>query len=167
MTAAMIAILRAVPMWAWVLVAVVGWGSLQKHRADAASKREKAAALEQADQRAKAIHGALVEQARVVREQQEVIHDATEQARRARADADRAGDAERRLLARIGAASGSGADSAAAGAGAPAGGRGIVPADMLGRCVGDLRRMAAIADERGIAGQACERAYDALTKVQP
>lgn len=158
-----LAILRGIPVWAWALAAVIGWGALQKHRADAAAKREKAAALEQADARASAIHGALVQQTNVVRKQTEVIHDATEQARRARADADRAGDAERRLLARIGAAGGGSTDPAAAGASAPAGDASAVPADLLGRCVGDLRRLAAIADERGIAGQACERAYDALT----
>ena len=40
-----------------------------------------------------------------------------------------------------------------------------VLADVLGRCVARVQRLAAIADERGRAGQLCERAYDALTET--
>lgn len=163
----LLAILRAVPIWAWALAAVIGWGALQKHRAEAAVKREETAKLEQADARATAIHGALVQQTRVVNTQNEVIHDATEQARRARTDADRAAAAERRMLERLRAAGGASTHPAAAGASAPAGETAGMHADLLGRCVSDLRRMAAIADERGIAGQACERSYDALKEQTP
>lgn len=36
-------------------------------------------------------------------------------------------------------------------------------ADVLGRCVARVRLLATAADERGAAGSACEREYDALT----
>lgn len=39
---------------------------------------------------------------------------------------------------------------------------GVVLADVLGRLEETARRLAALADERGTAGEACERAYDAL-----
>jgi hypothetical protein len=39
---------------------------------------------------------------------------------------------------------------------------GVVLADVLGRLEETARRLAALADERGTAGDACERAYDAL-----
>jgi hypothetical protein len=38
-----------------------------------------------------------------------------------------------------------------------------VLADVLGRLEEAGRRLAATADERGIAGAACERSYDSLT----
>lgn len=76
------------------------------------------------------------------------------------ADAHAAGD---RLLdrARGGAASG---DSAAAPGSASAADAGMVPADLLRAVVEAAERDAATADQRGIAGQACERSYGALTR---
>lgn len=40
-------------------------------------------------------------------------------------------------------------------------------ADVLGRCIGRVRQLAAIADHRGAAGTACQREYDALTPSLP
>jgi hypothetical protein len=36
-------------------------------------------------------------------------------------------------------------------------------ADVLGRCVARVRLLATVADERGIAGNACQASYDALS----
>ncbi len=38
-------------------------------------------------------------------------------------------------------------------------------ADVLGRCVAHVRQLAAVADERGAAGRACERIADALSNT--
>jgi len=53
---------------------------------------------------------------------------------------------------------------AAASAGSPATGDALdLLADVLGRTDDAAGELAKIADERGIAGQQCERSYDALT----
>jgi hypothetical protein len=44
---------------------------------------------------------------------------------------------------------------------------GLVLADLLSRMDAAGRELAAVADARGTAGQACQRAYDALTATKP
>lgn len=85
-----------------------------------------------------------------------------------RADASRAADVAGnglRVQAASFAASASAAagDSEVAGDCKAAGDAARVLAELLGRVEEAGRRMAAVADERGDAGQACERAADALT----
>jgi hypothetical protein len=153
-----------VPPWAWVLAALAAWGAFQKHAAEAAKEREKAAAVRQEADRAAALQAGLVELARRNAEQGRAVVEATEMARRARADAAAAGAAERRMLERAAAAAAAQrADPAAAGASAPAADAAGVSADVLGRCSERVRFLAELADERGRAGATCERAYDALT----
>ncbi len=90
-----------------------------------------------------------------------------------RADAVIAAAADGRLRKRIAAllaARGgqTGADTAFAGDSAPAEDAARVLADVLGRCVDRIRVLAAVADERGAAGSACERSYQTLTdEVHP
>lgn len=157
-------ILARVPGWVMVLAAVAAWGAFQRH--EAAAARDKLAAQQQAQERARAdaIRDALVDRVRAEKAQEEAAHEAQEKARRARRDADAAVAALQRLrdsaAARAGAVAGA---ASAAGDGAPAPDAAGVLADMLGRCGERVRRLAAIGDERGAAGEECERRYDALT----
>lgn len=103
---------------------------------------------------------------RRVTAQQEVVRDAQLQASAARADAARADgarDALRVQLAGFVAANRRPADPASAAGGAPASDALDVLADMFSRADQRAGELAKIADERGAAGLACQRSYDALT----
>lgn len=90
-----------------------------------------------------------------------------EEIQRARADAAAAGAAadqlRQRVAALVAAARESRGNPAAAFVGPPAEDAAGMLADVLGRCVERVRVLAAVADDRGAAGGACERSYDALT----
>ncbi|AJY18396.1 DUF2514 domain-containing protein [Burkholderia multivorans] len=94
--------------------------------------------------------------------QQEIATDAAkqrDQARRDAAAADGAADGLRKHVAALVAD----ARRAAASAGSPATDDALdLLADVLGRTDDAAGELAKIADERGIAGQQCERSYDAL-----
>jgi hypothetical protein len=116
-----------------------------------------------------ASEAARAEEARRVAAMKE-IDDAHEKAlAAARGDALLAGtDAAKlrqRIATLIAAARGSAArdDSPASHVGPPAEDPGTMLADVLGRCVQRVQFLATVADERGAAGAACERAYDSLT----
>ncbi len=121
-----------------------------------------------------------LDEARTRKAQQEAIDAAEQQAARARADkiiAEAASGAlQRRYEQRVrdlvravtAAASARGEGQgypAVAGAGPAADDAAGVLADVFGRCLERVRVLADIADRRGAAGQACERAYSALTPV--
>lgn len=95
-------------------------------------------------------------------------HDAEHQIEAARADAVRADAAGRRLQQRVdalaAAARRAAAHPAAADAGPPADDPAGVLADLQRRADEAAGLMARVADERGAAGLACERAFDALTE---
>ena len=96
---------------------------------------------------------------------QEVERHAQNQAARVRVDvggARAAGDGLRVTAAAFAAGGGPARDSGPAAGGAAAGDRSQVLADMLGRAVAEAVELARIADERGTAGAACERAYQSL-----
>lgn len=120
------------------------------------------------------------ERARAIETEWRTRHDAAaaaaqQQLDRARADARlarAAGDSLRnraevyaRQCAGQGAAAG--VRPGAAGPGAATGGPGAVLADVLGRLEAAGRELAAVADARGAAGTACERAHDALSGAGP
>lgn len=115
---------------------------------------------------AQAAKAAQDETTRRVAAQQEVAHAAQVQADAARADAvsaARARDSLRVQLSAFVSAHRGPVDPGTAGGGTPAGDPIGVLADVLGRADERAGILAGIADERGIAGAACERAYDALT----
>ena len=101
------------------------------------------------------------------RDYREIADDAQEQIDRARADAARAARAADGLRAAAQAAAracrGAGEGAAAAEGGASAADAGLVFADVLGGMDARGRELAALADERGAAGAACERAHESLT----
>lgn len=108
------------------------------------------------------------EEQRRAKAQQE-IEDAHQLAlQKARADvaiADAAaGRLRERVIALVAASrSAAGHDTGAAPISPPADDAAGVFADVLGRCVARVRLLAAVADDRGAAGSACEQSYDALT----
>ncbi|CAN0626412.1 conserved protein of unknown function [Burkholderia multivorans] len=95
--------------------------------------------------------------------QQEIATDAAKERDQARADAVAAASAADGLRRRV-AVLVDGARHSAAAAGGPSTSDALdLLADVLGRADARAGELAAIADERGIAGQQCERSYDALT----
>lgn len=155
-----------VPAWAWALAAALAWGAIQHHRAGAAARQVLAQQQAAAEAHAQQLQADAAETARRLAAQQEVTTRANEIATQARADAAAARAAAERLRQRIAArqADARPADPAAAGASSPAAAGPDLCPDLLGRAVDHARQLAAVADQSRIAGQACERAYDSLTK---
>jgi hypothetical protein len=151
-------VLKSVPLWVWFLVAALGWGGWQRHRATVA-------VTELAEVREAIIKNALIETTRRLNQQVEVVHEATLKVERIKADAAVADLAGRRLRDRANALVAS-CGASVAPAGQAAGAPGLVFADVLGRLDEAGRQLASIADERGVAGATCERAYDSLTPLK-
>ncbi|MCA8035393.1 DUF2514 domain-containing protein [Burkholderia arboris] len=118
-------------------------------------------AVAQAEQIA-AINAARAEEQRRTAAHQEVANDANQQRTAALADAfaarAAAGSLQQRVDQLVAAAR-----HPAASAGSPAAGDALdLLAELFGRADERAGELAKIADERGIAGQQCERSYDAL-----
>ena len=147
-------------IYAAVLVSIVGalaWAGVSLYDAGADSVRVEWAAADAAAAQA----GRLLARERAAA-MARIDAAATAQARRVAADragAAAAGDGLRQRAAAVAAR----CDTGAASAGTAAGNPGAVLADVLGRLESAGRELAAVADERGVAGSACERAFDALS----
>lgn len=118
---------------------------------------------------ATAVKAARLEEQRRTAAQTEIANDAIQKARAAQADALAADAARRELLARVTAlanASRRPGDSDAVGGGAAARDPLVLLADVFGRVDQRAGELAQYADAARIAGQACERSYDALTVVE-
>jgi hypothetical protein len=157
---------RAVPLWAWAVIAALLWGGWQHRRADLAVAELARERAEAAILREQAVSAALAETQRRIAAQQEIADAAERKARRARDDAAAAGAAADRLrqYAAELAASAAACNSAPAAFGEAASAPAVVLADMLGRLEARGRDLAAEADRRGIAGSECAGRYDALTQ---
>lgn len=141
---------------------LVGIWAYDKHQQSLGAAEFKAQAAEQA---LAATQENLRESTRrTVVVQQEANH-ADQAASAARADADAAHSAGERLRLRLAAAERgrTAGDPAAAGASATADAPGLVPYDVFESVRAAGERLAGYADQSRIAGQACERSYDALT----
>ncbi|OXI39626.1 DUF2514 family protein [Burkholderia aenigmatica] len=99
---------------------------------------------------------------RIARQQQGNAEDASKKRDQARADAARAAIAADGLRNHVAELIGREHDSAASAGGSATGGALDLLADMLGRADARAGELAAIADERGIAGRQCQADYDAL-----
>ena len=166
--ALVLARLAKVPAWAWVILALLAWGGWQRHAA--ISARDNLASYKQEVQaefdKAKAKDAA--ETSRRLKTLQEVADAATIQSNANRVDADGARaalDRLRKQLAAGGHAGGGGAGAAASGASTNA--AAVVPAELLVKCGERVVGLSEYADAARTAGQACERAYDSLTKRGP
>lgn len=174
----MISLRPPVNVLLWVLggalCASVAFSSVQTLRlaqtktALATEQRDRAADASRAEQAARAqLERYRLQEAQWADSHRKAIHDAELKAAEARADAVLADAARGRLQQRV-------ADLAAAArrtAANPSAPRASAPAEDAIGMLADLQRradeaagiMAHVADERGAAGELCERAYDALT----
>ncbi len=168
----MTAWLKLVPTWAyWLLALAVVAGGQQirvlsaqsvasKAQVDLASYRTE---VSERDRRAALF--VIQENQRRQAATEKADAEAQEQLAAARTDAERAGSALERLQQRLAAAEQRSRDAGnaiTAQLSQAAEGAARVRADVLGR-VGEAAQLyAGVADERGIAGSACEKAYDAV-----
>lgn len=163
---AALGLLRAVPVWAYVVAALLAWGAWQRTLAKSAAADRVALELSTAKAREEALAKAVREQARIATEQGAIADDTKRKLDAARADARRAGDAVRRLREQSASAASAAADSAAAGDCAPAVEAARVHAELLGRAVARAAVLADFADASSAAGEACERSYESLISTQ-
>ncbi|MCY1285262.1 hypothetical protein D9M69_375920 [compost metagenome] len=166
--------LRLVPSWSWWLLAVLVVAGVQQARVvhlqmDVAQAKTELSdyRLEVTERDLRAAASARTEEQRRQQAVDEVEKDAKGKLDEARADADRAGDALQRLQQRYEDAERrsrtcGNAVTAQLGEAAEADAR--MRADVLSRLGEAARFYAAEADERGVAGRACEAAYSALTR---
>ncbi|MFS8930933.1 DUF2514 family protein [Cupriavidus taiwanensis] len=120
---------------------------------------------DQAVAQVKAVEDARREEQRRTTAQTEIANAAIQKANAAQADARAADTARRELLARVTAlanASRRPGDSGAGGGGAAAADAIHLLADVFGRADARAGELAQFADAVHVAGQACERSYDAL-----
>jgi len=165
-------LLGAVGVLVAVAASVVLWGDARERtgymagaaevqaRWNAAQRVQEQAALDDAQ-------AARVEERRRSAEQEGIAHAAELAASAARADASHAAAAAGSLRIRATATAATAcrpaaSDPGAASASAPASSPGDVLVDVLSRLAVVSGQLAAVADERGAAGLACERSYDAL-----
>lgn len=162
------------PLYRWAAIALAialgaltlaAWDSARLKRADAAGYKR--AQSEYQARELAAVNAARAEEARRTAAVQKEADHARQDLTRAQADAAAAADAGQRLRAALAAAR----RSCPAAAGSPAA-VGSPPADPAEGVLADVQRrldeaadgIAAHADAARIAGQACQRAYNALTQ---
>lgn len=145
--APILGVLRAVPVWAWALAAVLAWGAFQKHRATSATQKAAEA------QQAAAVHAATAAEQAKAREAEHQFTTRTQEAadayrselaaaHRVAASARSERDRVLQLVAASTAASGPGAGASAPGGTDAAPGLRIV----LAECVGAVQTLAEAAD---------------------
>lgn len=159
---------------ALVVLLLCVWVAVASIRLDLAERQLAKLQLEHAQALAQAVTEARIEEQRRVAAQAEIANEAHRQLEIVRGNADAARAAAQRLYARLAAAAANRPGGAASTpAGSPADGADVVSADVYRQLLGAARRLgdrgvdlAQLADQRGIAGTACERAYDSLA-VKP
>ncbi|MGA4442634.1 DUF2514 family protein [Ectopseudomonas hydrolytica] len=166
----MTAWLRLVPSWAWWALALAVVAGGQQLRVLSAQAVASGAQRDLSDYRSgvaerdrRAAMFVIQENQRRQAATEKADAEAQQQLAAARGDAERAGSALERLQQRLAAAeqrSRDAGNSITAQLGASAEDTARVRADMLGRLGEAVRLYADIADQRGIAGTACEKAYD-------
>lgn len=173
----MIAALKALPAWVWLVLALlVGLGAqqycLHELRIELADEKLAHSRYREsvADRDRDAAVKALIETRRRIEAQEAIDRETEQKLADARADADSAGDALQRLQKQfelVAARSRACGNTITAQLSEAADSAARMQADMFGR-VGALAKLyAGIADQRGIAGAACEAHYDSLGNGAP
>jgi len=158
---AVLSFLAKVPLWVWLVVAVLMWGGWQQHRAKATAAAFKQEQMLAAEDREKALVAALAETERRMVAQKKVVEDAEAQTVKAKGSAAAANAAAGKLRARLDALK---VNTAASAASSPGAGEAGGLADLLATCADRYRGVAEAADRAIIAGLACANAYEALSK---
>lgn len=170
MFSGVLGLIGRLPAWVWVLVALLAWGGWQRHQAHAVAAELAGQQAQAAQAREAGLQASIAETERRLQAQHGVAKDAQDQLDRVRADratADRVAARLRAKLATAGQAGGGAADPPAAGDCSAAEARARVLAELLSRADDRAGGLAAAADAARIAGEACERNYDALTAGRP
>lgn len=154
-----LAVLRAIPWWAYVIAACLAWGGYQRWRANSAAKEYQQAQAEAAAEREQALQAAINETARRLAAQAQATKEADENLNRARSAAVGAAAAADRLRQRLAAVKADAGASHPAAAGTSQTDR---LADAIGECADRYREVAGIADRAIVAGRTCEASYQAL-----
>ncbi|MTI92166.1 MAG: DUF2514 family protein [Pseudomonas stutzeri] len=170
----MTAWLKLVPGWAWwVLALAVVAGGQQVRVLSAQSDASEALAdlasyrIEVSERDRRAALFVIQENQRRQAATEKADAEAQEQLAAARTDAERAGSALERLQQRLAAAEQRSRDAGnaiTAQLGQAAEDAARVRADVFGRIGEAAQLYAGVADERGIAGSACEKAYDSVSR---
>ncbi|MFN3766845.1 MAG: DUF2514 family protein [Ectopseudomonas guguanensis] len=168
----MMAFIRLVPSWAWWAIALALVAGGQQIRVQSAQSVAAGAQRDLANYRSEVAERDRRAAMFVIQENQrrqaateKADAEAQQQLDAARGDAERAGSALERLQQRLAAAeqrSRDAGNSITAQLGKAAEDAARMRADMLGRLGEAVRLYVDIADQRGIAGAACERAYDGV-----
>lgn len=168
----MTAWLKLVPTWSYLVLALVLAVGVQQVRVVSAQSDASKAQADLAEYRAEVAERDRRAALFVIQENQrrqaateKADAEAREQLAVARSDAERAGSALERLQQRLAAAeqrSRDAGNSITAQLGKAAEDTARVRADLLGRLGAAAQLYAGVADQRGIAGVACERAYDGV-----
>jgi len=155
----------ALPPWAWLLLAALAWGGWQRHEAKHAQAVYAKAQAQAAAERETALQSTITETSRRLQAQKDEAHEFSQAAVQAQADAASAAAAARSLRARVAAIQANAAASNPASAlnCAPAEARARVFAELFERADERAGKLGQIADDRGAAGQSCQRSYDSLT----
>lgn len=163
---AILTLARVVPLWAWAIAAILAWGGWQRHNANAAAESLRSKEAAAAVQREAQLQQSLSTTQRRLTAQDKAVQDANQRTVRVAAAAASAADVGERLRAQLDAinARSCTADSAAALGGQAASGAADMRAYVQRRLDDAAERLARYADDAHIAGQACERAYDALNQ---
>ncbi|WP_131753666.1 DUF2514 family protein [Burkholderia vietnamiensis] len=148
-------------VWLVVIAATVGGLAAGYFKGHADGTRTTVVAAQKAQ--LAAVAAARAEEQRRTAAQSEIAKDANQQRTAALADAFAARAAAGSLQQRVDRLVAAARNPAATAGSAPAGDPIGVLADVLGSIDDRAGELAKIADERGIAGQQCERDYDALT----
>lgn len=156
-----LAFVKLVPVWVWIVAIALAWGAWQRHTANSVAAEFSKAKETAAAEREQSLQLSIDETNRRLLAQTQVTDEARKQTLLARAQAGAAGAAAERLRNQLAAKP---ADPTPGNPTSASGSEAAVLAQLLSVCAARYRALAGIADEAIVAGKACESSYQSLTK---